>query len=98
MNHTKTSYIKLTSGCRACWECVKACPNHVIGEVDLPFHKHTHIDKANDCTGCLKCVKTCPGNARILQLLYSKLSPISMTKTPKICYVYICISNLKIRI
>ncbi len=63
MNHTKTAYIQITSNCKACWECITACPKGVIGKVNLTFHKHAHINKINDCTGCLKCVKICPKNA-----------------------------------
>ncbi|RPJ62419.1 MAG: 4Fe-4S dicluster domain-containing protein [Dehalococcoidia bacterium] len=57
-------YISLnTRLCRACWKCVEACPQGVIGKSNLPFHKHARIDKPDDCKGCLKCVKACSQQA-----------------------------------
>ena len=64
IRHGMTGYIKLnTRLCRACWKCVEACPRGVIGKINLPFHKHAHVDKPDDCKGCLKCVKACPQQA-----------------------------------
>jgi NAD-dependent dihydropyrimidine dehydrogenase PreA subunit len=56
-----TGFIRLdTHSCRACWECIEACPQGVIGKIALPFHKHARIDHAENCKGCLACVKACP--------------------------------------
>jgi ferredoxin len=62
--HDRTKYIRLSTNlCKACWMCVQACPNDVIGKVDLPIHKHAHIDQAAKCRGCQKCVRACPNRA-----------------------------------
>ncbi len=62
--HTRTRYISLdTKSCKACWTCLGACPQKVFGKVNLPFHKHAHIDRAENCKGCLRCVTACPTNA-----------------------------------
>ena len=66
LNHSKTRYIQIYSeNCIACWECVKICPQKVIGKVDILFHKHkhAHIDTTKECIGCFKCVKVCKNNA-----------------------------------
>ena len=61
---TKTRYIRLnTSRCKACWECVQVCPQHVFGKVDFWFHRHACIDQADDCRGCLRCLKVCSHQA-----------------------------------
>ena len=61
---TRTSHVQLDTGkCKACWKCIEDCPNHVIGKVDLPWHKHALIINPDNCKGCLKCMKTCPQNA-----------------------------------
>jgi len=62
--HIETLYVRLdTRQCKACWACVKACPQQVLGKVDLPFHKHAHVDRAEKCKGCQRCVKACPNGA-----------------------------------
>ena len=62
--HHETDYIRLdTRGCEACWKCVDVCPQHVLGKVDLPFHKHSLVNRAEKCKGCLRCVKVCPNQA-----------------------------------
>jgi len=62
--HTETRYIQLdTSRCKACWECVQICPQHVFGKVDFRFHRHAKIDQAKNCWGCLRCVKACSNHA-----------------------------------
>jgi 2-oxoglutarate ferredoxin oxidoreductase subunit delta len=62
--HLKTAFIQLDTGkCKACWKCREACPNHVIGVVDLPWHKHSIFINGSNCTGCLKCVRVCEPNA-----------------------------------
>ncbi len=64
--HLQTKHIKIDNHiCKACWECVEACPKNVIGKVNLFFHKHSHIDNPEKCVGCLKCVKTCKYGAII---------------------------------
>lgn len=63
-DHAHTPYITLnTHECEACWECIDCCPNHVIGKINLPWHKHAVIVSPDSCTGCLKCVKRCPAQA-----------------------------------
>ena len=60
----RTKFIEFDAGkCDACWECIPACNNNVIGKVDLFFHKHARIVKPNMCKGCMKCVKTCANAA-----------------------------------
>ncbi len=62
--HTETLYIRLdTSRCKACWDCVEACPQDVIGKIDLRFHRHAHIDRADNCIGCLLCLDACSHQA-----------------------------------
>jgi 2-oxoglutarate ferredoxin oxidoreductase subunit delta len=62
--HTETRYICLdTSRCKACWDCLQICPQHVLGKVDLPFHHHARIDRAEKCKGCLRCIKACSNQA-----------------------------------
>ncbi len=64
LRHTETLYIRLdTSRCKACWDCVQACPQGVLGKVDFRFHRHAHIDRAEDCKGCLLCLDACPHQA-----------------------------------
>ncbi len=62
--HTFTRFILFDPHyCQACWTCVETCPNHVIGKVNLFFHKHAHIDHPEACQGCLRCIKACPNQA-----------------------------------
>ncbi len=49
--------------CRACWKCVEACPNGVLGKIQIFTHRHVHVDRAEKCKGCLKCVRACPNQA-----------------------------------
>ncbi len=64
--HTKTRFIRLnTNLCEACWSCIKACSNNVIGKIDLPIHRHAHIDYAEKCEGSKECVRVCPHEAII---------------------------------
>lgn len=49
--------------CQACWKCVDSCPKHVLGKVNLPFHKHVLITNPNSCIGCKKCVSGCETGA-----------------------------------
>ncbi|MDE6011066.1 MAG: 4Fe-4S binding protein, partial [Muribaculaceae bacterium] len=46
--------------CVACWNCIPACPKHVLGKVSLPFHKHVRIVNADACIGCGRCIGKCP--------------------------------------
>jgi 2-oxoglutarate ferredoxin oxidoreductase subunit delta len=52
-----------TRKCQACWKCLAACPNHAIGKIDLPWHKHALIIAPQKCTGCLACIKICQPRA-----------------------------------
>jgi Pyruvate/2-oxoacid:ferredoxin oxidoreductase delta subunit len=62
--HLVTPYIQLlTRRCTACWECNKACPQHVLGKAVLFRHRHAHVDNAGACKGCGKCAKACPNEA-----------------------------------
>lgn len=59
-----TGYIAInTRLCGACWKCVNACPQGVIGKTDFFFHKHARIVNPGVCSGCLACVKACPEGA-----------------------------------
>lgn len=59
-SHIQTRHIKIDNHrCKACWDCVNACPKDVIGKVNLFFHKHSHINQAAQCIGCFKCIKVC---------------------------------------
>ena len=51
------------SRCDACWECVDACPEAVIGKVDVWLHRHAVIRAGDRCSGCRKCVKICKAGA-----------------------------------
>jgi len=58
--HARSKYVYLnTRKCKACWQCIENCPNHVIGKIDFHWHKHALIIENNKCSGCLNCVKTC---------------------------------------
>ena len=62
--HAQTPYINLDTGkCTACWKCLKICSQNVIGKINLPWHKHAHINNEENCTGCLRCVKECESHA-----------------------------------
>jgi ferredoxin len=61
---TRTTYIQLDTGkCIACWKCLAECRNHVIGRINLPWHKHSRFINSSECTGCLKCVNVCEHGA-----------------------------------
>lgn len=63
-HRNETRYIRLnTHKCKACWDCVTECPQHVLGKIDLLFHKHARIDHPDNCKGCMRCVKTCLNGA-----------------------------------
>ena len=49
--------------CEACWECVDACRNGVLGAVSFGPHRHAIVDRPEECTGCLACVKACESGA-----------------------------------
>jgi NAD-dependent dihydropyrimidine dehydrogenase PreA subunit len=46
--------------CTACWKCVNACPEKVIGKIVFLWHLHIVIRNPESCSGCKKCIKTCP--------------------------------------
>jgi Fe-S-cluster-containing hydrogenase component 2 len=59
--HTATKYIKISTGlCEACWSCLEACPNQVLGKIEIGPHSHIHVDRQENCKGCKKCVLACP--------------------------------------
>lgn len=60
-----TAHIMIDSHkCVACWDCIKACPQQVLGKVNiLGLHKHSRVRKASACIGCKKCIKTCQHEA-----------------------------------
>ncbi|MCL1865456.1 MAG: 4Fe-4S dicluster domain-containing protein [Spirochaetes bacterium] len=61
LSKISTPYIlAYTRRCKACWQCINACPSQVIGKVDFLWHKHIIIKKGENCKGCKKCIKTCP--------------------------------------
>lgn len=58
--HAQTRFVLLnTHACKACWKCIEQCPNNVIGNIDLPFHKHALILHPEECIGCSKCIDAC---------------------------------------
>jgi len=62
--HTASAYITInTKLCKACWNCISACPEGILGKVDFIFHKHIHLDDPESCIGCLACEKICPEGA-----------------------------------
>lgn len=57
---TQTKYILLnTRLCKACWQCVEACPNNVLGKINLLIHRHVRIENPLKCKGCMACIKAC---------------------------------------
>ena len=59
-----TPYIALkVRHCTACWKCVEACPQKVIGKVSFFFHKHAIVQNSDECIGCMKCFKVCESQA-----------------------------------
>ncbi len=62
--HGQPKYIRLnTHNCQACWTCIEACPQRVLGKVDFLGHRHAKIVRADACNGCKKCVRACLHNA-----------------------------------
>ena len=60
----KTAYISVdTHLCKACWDCVDACPNGVFRKGNMPFHKHVMIKDSQNCNGCGTCASICPAQA-----------------------------------
>jgi 2-oxoglutarate ferredoxin oxidoreductase subunit delta len=63
-HRSATAFIMLDARCcKACWECVVACPQEVFGKVDFLGHRHARIRAADLCTGCGRCVKACESTA-----------------------------------
>jgi ferredoxin len=61
---TATPFVALDrSRCEACWCCVAACPEAVLGKVEFFHHKHAVVEAGERCTGCGKCVKACRSGA-----------------------------------
>jgi ferredoxin len=68
-----TKYIELnTHLCQACWKCVEACPNQVLGKLIVLWHRHARVDNAESCKGCKKCVRICEKGA----ILYKGVNPV----------------------
>jgi NAD-dependent dihydropyrimidine dehydrogenase PreA subunit len=79
-HHNSTQYIELnTRVCQACWKCVETCPNHVLGKIDIFFHKHARVDNADACKGCKKCVRVCPNGA----ILYKGVNSVQKSDEEK---------------
>jgi Pyruvate/2-oxoacid:ferredoxin oxidoreductase delta subunit len=69
--HTTTQYIRLnTHYCLACWQCVEACPEQVLGKAVIGAHRHARVDHAENCKGCKACVRACPHDA--IEYTYAK--------------------------
>jgi ferredoxin len=84
---TRTTYIQLdTKKCIACWECLVECKNHIIGRINLPWHKHSKFVNSNDCTGCLKCVNICEPGA-LTSISNTKPDNYSSKKTIKQAFI-----------
>jgi ferredoxin len=61
---TSTPFVVLDrSLCEACWCCMAACPEAVLGKVQFFRHKHAVIEAGERCTGCGKCVAACKSGA-----------------------------------
>lgn len=60
---TKTKFIEIEphNKCIACWDCVTACPKHVLKKMNVLVHKHVIVNPktADNCIGCLKCLRIC---------------------------------------
>jgi len=60
MKHNATTHILMhTNRCIACGKCAEACPQGILNQINLLFHKHAHVERADLCIGRLKCVKAC---------------------------------------
>jgi ferredoxin len=60
----RTAHVSLDrSRCDACWDCIAACPNEVLGKVEFWRHRHAVVERADACDGCLRCVKACASGA-----------------------------------
>jgi len=58
--HIRTAYVQLdTRKCKACWKCIDACSDKVIGKIDFFGHRHARFNESGKCTGCLRCIKIC---------------------------------------
>jgi 2-oxoglutarate ferredoxin oxidoreductase subunit delta len=61
LKRVRTDYIWANPRlCEACWECISACPQEVIGKVGFLWHKHIVFKNSDSCIGCRKCIKVCP--------------------------------------
>ncbi len=59
-----TDFIQLDAHhCRACWKCIEACREGVIGKISFLVHKHAVISNPEKCRGCLRCTKVCENQA-----------------------------------
>ena len=62
VNQTEFVWIN-TRHCKGCWQCIKACPNNVLGKADFLLHRHVRVNNPLDCQGCMACVKACDRKA-----------------------------------
>lgn len=77
--HTSTMYVMLdTKKCEGCWKCLNVCTKHVIGRINLPWHKHALFINGNECIGCMQCVKSCETGA--INRRTNKLRDCTMNK------------------
>ena len=53
--------------CKACGECISACPKEALRIVGFGFwlieHRHVVLASPTQCVGCGACVKRCPEGA-----------------------------------
>ncbi len=76
----ETKFVRLDPGlCTACWKCLDACPEQVLGRIDLGFHRHARIRYAQACKGCKKCVRVCEPGA--LTYTYVPRQPAAKSDT-----------------
>jgi len=60
----QTRFVRLnTHNCKACWSCIIACRQGVIGKVNIIIHKHAIFRRPELCRGCQLCAKACDNNA-----------------------------------
>ncbi|HMA92364.1 MAG TPA: 4Fe-4S binding protein, partial [Polyangiaceae bacterium] len=62
--HSRTPYVDIQlRECVACYGCVSACQQGVLGKVAIGRHRHVHVDQPTRCTGCGRCVRSCSQRA-----------------------------------
>ena len=94
INHdsTRTTYIQLdTKIFIACWKCMTECKNHVIGRINLPWHKHSRFVNSSEYAGCLKCVNACDPGA-LTKISIKK--PDNNSSNEKLKMVFIIVGSI----